>query len=81
MVERAWGEVEFDLFGCRAAGPAARGRWFGHRGLLGGVFDDGNAGVLEGRHDDLPENAFYMVGSIDDAVEKGRAMVSEAEDQ
>ena len=36
--------------------------------------------ILEGRHDDLPENAFYMVGSIEDAVEKGRTMVSEAED-
>ena len=29
--------------------------------------------ILDGRHDDLPENAFYMVGSIDEAVEKGRA--------
>lgn len=28
--------------------------------------------VLEGKHDDLPENAFYMVGSIDTAVEKAR---------
>jgi F-type H+-transporting ATPase subunit beta len=24
--------------------------------------------ILEGRHDDLPEQAFYMVGSIDEAV-------------
>ena len=28
--------------------------------------------ILEGRHDSLPENAFYMVGSIDEAVERGR---------
>jgi len=27
--------------------------------------------ILEGKHDDLPESAFYMVGSIDEAVEKG----------
>ncbi len=27
--------------------------------------------ILEGRHDDLPEQAFYMVGTIDEAVEKG----------
>lgn len=28
--------------------------------------------ILEGRHDDLPEMAFYMVGSIDEAVEKAK---------
>ncbi len=26
--------------------------------------------ILEGKHDDLPEQAFYMVGSIEEAVEK-----------
>lgn len=26
--------------------------------------------ILEGKHDDLPEGAFYMVGTIDDAVAK-----------
>jgi F-type H+/Na+-transporting ATPase subunit beta len=26
--------------------------------------------IVEGRHDDLPEDAFYMVGGIDEAVEK-----------
>ena len=26
--------------------------------------------ILDGRHDDLPEQAFYMVGTIDDAVAK-----------
>jgi F-type H+-transporting ATPase subunit beta len=30
--------------------------------------------ILEGKHDDLPEGAFYMVGTIDQAVEKGRQM-------
>src|SRR5262249_47426590 len=32
----------------------------------------GFAEILDGKHDDLPEQAFYMVGSIDEAVEKGR---------
>jgi len=27
--------------------------------------------ILKGEHDDLPEEAFYMVGDIDEAVEKG----------
>ena len=26
--------------------------------------------ILEGRHDELPEQAFYMIGTIDDAVDK-----------
>src|SRR5574344_61376 len=30
--------------------------------------------ILEGKHDDLPENAFYMVGTIDDAIAKAKAM-------
>jgi F-type H+/Na+-transporting ATPase subunit beta len=30
--------------------------------------------IVEGRHDDLPEQAFYMVGTIDDVVERARAM-------
>jgi F-type H+-transporting ATPase subunit beta len=25
---------------------------------------------LDGKHDDLPEQAFYMVGTIEEAVEK-----------
>lgn len=33
--------------------------------------------ILEGKHDDLPENAFFMVGTIDEAVEKGAALVEE----
>ncbi len=30
--------------------------------------------ILEGEHDDLPEQAFYMVGNIEDAVEKARSL-------
>jgi F-type H+-transporting ATPase subunit beta len=28
--------------------------------------------ILEGKHDDLPESAFYMVGTIEEAVEKDK---------
>jgi F-type H+-transporting ATPase subunit beta len=28
--------------------------------------------ILEGKHDDLPEQAFYMVGGIEQAVEKAK---------
>jgi F-type H+-transporting ATPase subunit beta len=28
--------------------------------------------IIDGEHDELPESAFYMVGTIEDAVEKGR---------
>ncbi|MGI9862794.1 F0F1 ATP synthase subunit beta [Moorella naiadis] len=31
--------------------------------------------ILEGRHDDLPEQAFYMVGTIDEAVKKGQELM------
>ena len=30
--------------------------------------------ILDGKHDDLPEQAFYMVGTIEKAVEKGRRL-------
>ena len=33
--------------------------------------------ILAGQHDDLPEQAFYMVGEIDEAVERGKSMLSE----
>ncbi|HST26412.1 MAG TPA: F0F1 ATP synthase subunit beta, partial [Gaiellaceae bacterium] len=29
--------------------------------------------IIEGKHDDLPESAFYMVGSIEGAVEKAKS--------
>ena len=34
--------------------------------------------VLDGKHDDLPEQAFYMVGPIEEAVEKAERMKVEA---
>ncbi|MDD2443686.1 MAG: F0F1 ATP synthase subunit beta [Desulfotomaculaceae bacterium] len=30
--------------------------------------------ILDGKHDDLPEDAFYMVGGIEEAVEKGKQL-------
>ncbi|MDA8125793.1 MAG: F0F1 ATP synthase subunit beta [Deltaproteobacteria bacterium] len=30
--------------------------------------------ILEGKHDDLPEQAFYMVGGIDEVVEKAKKL-------
>ena len=30
--------------------------------------------ILEGKHDDLPEGAFYMVGTIDDDIKKAESM-------
>ncbi len=30
--------------------------------------------IIAGKHDDLPEQAFYMVGTIDEAVEKGQKL-------
>jgi F-type H+-transporting ATPase subunit beta len=30
--------------------------------------------IVEGKHDNLPEQAFYMVGTIEDAVEKAKAL-------
>ncbi len=34
--------------------------------------------IVTGQHDDLPEAAFYMVGSIDEAVDKAKRMAAEA---
>jgi len=33
--------------------------------------------IIEGYHDDLPEQAFYMVGTIDEAVEKAKSLPAE----
>jgi F-type H+/Na+-transporting ATPase subunit beta len=41
----------------------------------------GFAEILEGKHDDLPEDAFYMVGTIDEAVEKAGQMGSAEDEQ
>ncbi len=38
----------------------------------------GFKGIVNGEYDNLPEAAFYMVGTIDDAVAKGRKLLAEA---
>ncbi len=38
----------------------------------------GFRGLVEGKYDHLPEAAFYMVGTIEEAVEKGKRLAAEA---
>jgi F-type H+-transporting ATPase subunit beta len=33
--------------------------------------------ILDGKHDELPEQAFYMVGPIEQAVERAKSMQEE----
>jgi F-type H+/Na+-transporting ATPase subunit beta len=37
--------------------------------------------VLDGKHDELPEQAFYMVGGIEQAVERGKQLGGEEADE
>ncbi len=32
--------------------------------------------ILDGKHDELPEQAFYLVGNIEGAIEKGAEMAA-----
>src|SRR5438445_8055906 len=38
----------------------------------------GFKGIVAGEYDDLPESAFYMVGTIEEAIAKARKMAAEA---
>ncbi|HEV2301446.1 MAG TPA: F0F1 ATP synthase subunit beta, partial [Stellaceae bacterium] len=38
----------------------------------------GFKGIVAGEYDDMPESAFYLVGTIEEAVEKARKMAAEA---
>jgi len=38
----------------------------------------GFKGIIEGEYDDIPEQAFYMAGSIDEVIEKAKAMEDKA---
>ena len=38
---------------------------------------EGFNAIVDGRHDDLPEQAFYMVGTMESAIEKGRRLAAE----
>ncbi len=52
----------------------------GSPGKLVGLADTiaGFKGIIEGKYDDLPEAAFYMVGTIEEAVAKAKKMAAEA---
>ncbi|HEY3106109.1 MAG TPA: F0F1 ATP synthase subunit beta [Gaiellaceae bacterium] len=41
----------------------------------------GFAEIIAGKHDELPEQAFYMVGTIEEAVEQAKQMAGEEEPQ
>ena len=34
--------------------------------------------IIEGKHDDLPEAAFYMVGTIEEAQERAEKIAAES---
>jgi F-type H+-transporting ATPase subunit beta len=34
--------------------------------------------IVDGKHDDIPEQAFYMVGGIEEVIERAKAMAEEA---
>ena len=38
----------------------------------------GFAGIISGEYDHLPEAAFYMVGTIEEAIEKGKKLIQDA---
>ena len=38
----------------------------------------GFKGLVDGKYDHLPESAFYMVGSIDEAIEKAERLAKGA---
>ena len=38
----------------------------------------GFAGIISGEYDHLPEAAFYMVGTIEEAIEKGKKLMQDA---
>ena len=48
----------------------------GRKGLTVDLTDtiEGCAGILDGKYDDLPEQAFFMVGVIEEAVQKAKEM-------
>ena len=51
-----------------------------HKGVFVSLEDTikGFKQIIEGEHDDLPEASFYMVGTIEEAVDKARQMAAEA---
>ena len=37
--------------------------------------------IVEGKHDDMPEQAFYLVGTIDEAIAKAKTLKQARKDQ
>ena len=52
--------------------PGRPGKYVAARG-----HDQGFKEIIEGKHDELPERAFYMVGTIEEAVERAKEMGGE----
>lgn len=52
----------------------------GHKGVSVEIKDtiDGFKKILNGDMDDIPEVAFYMVGTISDVIEKAKVLVKQA---
>ena len=52
----------------------------GSPGVFVGLEDNikGFKGIVNGDYDNLPEAAFYMVGTIDEAIEKAKKLAAEA---
>ena len=52
----------------------------GSPGVLVSLVDTiaGFAGIISGEYDHLPEAAFYMVGTIEEAIEKGKKLMQDA---
>jgi len=52
----------------------------GSPGVFVGLEDNikGFKGIVSGDYDDLPEAAFYMVGTIDEVIEKAKKLAAEA---
>jgi len=51
----------------------APGKWVSLQDTIAGF-----KGIIEGKYDDMPEAAFYMVGTIEEAQEKAKKMALEA---
>ena len=67
------GTKEFDL-------DAKIVKWEVSPGKLVDLADTikGFKGLVEGKYDHLPEAAFYMVGTIEEAIDKGKKLAAEA---
>ncbi len=58
--------------------PQVAQRFTGREGKYVAIADTvrGFTEILAGKHDDLPEQAFYMVGTIEEAIEKGKTLLA-----